>query len=171
MLIYPTESGLKWLSSIFLITFLWEQMKVQLLLLLQVIALLTWCQINLHPSTAWGDFIKANSFASTSSISNSWSGLWNRIGSNQYTVPVYGKCGRVKPIGIVESAPQAADDISINWLPSLTVNLEVQNFSWSERTSQLLHVLARIDKWIFFSLVLTRDTEPCPPQSEFSPTG
>jgi hypothetical protein len=68
-LIFPTESGLKWLSSMFLITFPWEQMKVQLLLRLQVTALSTWCQTNLHPSMAWGDFIKANSFASASSIS------------------------------------------------------------------------------------------------------
>ena len=146
MLIFPTESGPKWLSSMFLITFPWEQMKVQLLLWLQVIALSTRCRTNLHPSTAWGDFIKANSFASASSISSSWSRLLNRIGSNWYTVPVYGKCGRAKPIGIVESAPRAADDTSINWLPSLTVNLEVQIFSWSERTSRLLHVSARTDK-------------------------
>ncbi len=115
---------------------------------------------NLHPSMAWGNFIEANSFASASSISNSWSGLWNRIGSNRYTVPVYGKCGHVEPMGIVEeSATRAADDTSINWSPSLTVNLEVQNFSWSERTSRLMHVSARIDKWIFFSVALTSDTE------------
>ncbi len=132
-LIFPTESGPKWLSSMFLITFPWEQMKVQLLLRLQVIALSTRCRTNLHPSTAWGDFIKANSFASASSISNSWSGLWNRIGSNWYAVLVYGKCCCVEPIGIIESAPRAADDTSINWSPSLTVNLDVQNFSWSER--------------------------------------
>ena len=73
-LIFPTESGPKWLSSMFLITFLLEKMKVQLLLRLQVMALLTRCWTNLHPSTAWGDFIKANSFAIASSISNSWSG-------------------------------------------------------------------------------------------------
>jgi hypothetical protein len=33
------------------------------------------CQTNLHPSTAWGDFIKENSFASASSRSNALSGL------------------------------------------------------------------------------------------------
>ncbi len=140
----------KYISSMFLITFPWKQMKVQLLLQLQVIALSTWCQTNLHPSTAWGDFIKANSFASASSISNSWLGVWNRIGSNWYIVPVYGKCCRVEPIGIVDDGPWAADDTSINWLPSLTVNFEVQNFNLSERQSRLLHVSARVDEWFFF---------------------
>ncbi len=128
-LIYPTKSGPKWLSLIFLVTFLWEQMKAQLLLRLQVTALSTQCQINLHPSMAWGDFIKANSFASASSISNSWSGLWNRIGSNWYIVPAYEKCCCVELIGILDDGPQAADDTSINWLPSLTVNLEVQHLN------------------------------------------
>ncbi len=134
-LIFPTESGASWISLIFLITFSWDQMKVQLLFWSQVTALSTLCQTNLHQSTPWGDFIKENSFAPASSRSISLLGWWKIIGSNWYTVPVYRKFCCVAPIGIVDDGPQVADDTSINWLPSLTVNLDIQNFNWSDRQS------------------------------------
>ncbi len=98
----------------------------------------------------WGDFIKANSFASASLISNSWSGIWNRRGSNRYIVPVYGNCCCVEPIEIVDNSSRAADDTSIHSLPSLSVNLEVQNLSWSVRERILLHVSVRDDESFFF---------------------
>ncbi len=155
---FPTESEPKWLSSMYLITIPWEQLNVQVLFLLQVSDWSTRFLTNLHRSLVMGDFINESSFLSTALILKSVSFvfalvLWNIIGSNWFTVPEYRKFCCVAPVWIVDDDPPAANDTSINWSPSLTINLEDQNFNSSDKWSRLLDIVANVvdsEEWTDF---------------------
>jgi hypothetical protein len=89
-------------------------MKVQLLFLLQVTAYSTLCQTNLHPSTAWGDFIKRPAFFRIIKIK-----FVIGVVEDQWIKLVHSTCIWkillcVVPIRTVDDGPQAADDTSIN---------------------------------------------------------